>query len=109
MERLEAMLTIRRLQDSGQARRIREQAGVSVALLARSIGVQEATVWRWETGRSRPREDAALRWLEALERMAGDTSATDEKGGALKAIDTMPPEPRDGPAEGHSGPAEGEK
>ena len=89
MDRLEAMLTIRRLQDSGQARRIREQAGVSAALLARSIGVQEATVWRWETGRSRPREDAALRWLEALERMA------DEKGGALKAIETMPPEPRE--------------
>ena len=90
MDRLEAMLTIRRLQDSGQARRIREQAGVSVALLARSIGVQEATVWRWETGRSRPREDAALRWLEALERMAGD-----EKGGTLKTTETMPPEPRE--------------
>jgi DNA-binding transcriptional regulator YiaG len=90
MDRLEAMLTIRRLQDSGQARRIREQAGVSVALLARSIGVQEATVWRWETGRSRPREDAALRWLEALERMAGD-----EKGGALKATEPMPLEPRE--------------
>jgi DNA-binding transcriptional regulator YiaG len=72
------MLTIRRLQDTGQARRIREQAGVSVALLARSIGVQEATIWRWETGRSRPREDAALRWLEALQRMAG--GADDEPG-----------------------------
>ncbi|HET6815294.1 MAG TPA: helix-turn-helix transcriptional regulator [Actinomycetota bacterium] len=78
MDRLEAMLTIRRLQDTGQARRIRERAGVSVALLARAIGVQEATVWRWETGRSRPREDAALRWLAALETMAGD-AGTDDK------------------------------
>jgi transcriptional regulator with XRE-family HTH domain len=93
MDRLEAMLTIRRLQDSGQARRIREQAGVSVALLARSIGVQEATVWRWETGRSRPREDAALRWLAALERMAGDTDAA--KGG-----ETMPQKPPQGPGDG---------
>jgi DNA-binding transcriptional regulator YiaG len=95
MERLEAMLTIRRLQDSGQARRIREQAGVSVALLARSIGVQEATVWRWETGRSRPREDAALRWLAALERMADDTDPA--KGG-----ETMPQKPRQGPTDGRS-------
>ena len=79
MDRLEAMLTIRRLQDSGQARRIREQAGVSVALLARSIGVQEATVWRWETGRSRPREEAALRWLAALETMAGGGADDEQK------------------------------
>jgi DNA-binding transcriptional regulator YiaG len=85
MDRLEGMLTIRRLQDTGQARRIREQAGVSVALLARALGVQEATVWRWETGRSRPREDAALRWLAALETMAGDQDL--EQG-------------RNGPAEG---------
>jgi DNA-binding transcriptional regulator YiaG len=82
MDRLEKVLTIRRLQDSGQARRIREQAGVSVALLARAVGVQEATVWRWETGRSRPQEGAALRWLEALQRMTGDTSPTDKKGDA---------------------------
>jgi DNA-binding transcriptional regulator YiaG len=88
MDRLEAMLTIRRLQDSGQARRIREQAGVSVALLARAIGVQEATVWRWETGRSRPREGAALRWLAALERMAGGADAD--------AVQ----KPRDGPGPG---------
>jgi transcriptional regulator with XRE-family HTH domain len=95
MDRLEAILTIRRLQDSGQARRIREQAGVSVALLARSIGVQEATVWRWETGRSRPREDAALRWLAALERMAGDADTEPKEGG-----EAVPQKPRQGPVDG---------
>lgn len=35
--------------------RRRAELGIGVAELARAVGVDPATVWRWETGKSRPR------------------------------------------------------
>jgi len=52
---------------AGSGRRIREAAGLSVRELASGIGVDASTLWRWETGRSRPRGDAAIRWQRTLQ------------------------------------------
>jgi len=37
-----------------------------LADVAADLGVDPATLSRWESGRSRPRRDAALRWLSVL-------------------------------------------
>jgi len=48
--------------------KIRERLGFSQREFASALGVQVSTVWRWETGRSAPREDmrAAIRRLEGV-------------------------------------------
>lgn len=57
---------------AGSGRRIRLASGVSVRELAAGVGVDPSTLWRWETGRSRPRGEAALRWERALEALNGE-------------------------------------
>jgi transcriptional regulator with XRE-family HTH domain len=60
----------RRLGRTGEGRRIREAAAVSVRELATSIGVDPATVWRWESGNAVPKPDQARRWDAALRDLA---------------------------------------
>jgi transcriptional regulator with XRE-family HTH domain len=67
----------RQLGRSGQGRRAREAAGLSVRELAAAVGVEAGTLSRWETGRCRPRADAALRWLTTLDSLASETSEVD--------------------------------
>lgn len=43
----------------------REAAGLSRAVLARLVGVDWRTLWRWETGKRQPRGDALERLLRA--------------------------------------------
>jgi transcriptional regulator with XRE-family HTH domain len=43
---------------------------VSVRELASSIGVDPATVWRWESGHSVPKPDQARRWDAVLRDLA---------------------------------------
>jgi transcriptional regulator with XRE-family HTH domain len=54
---------------------VREAAGLSVRELAAEIGVEAATLSRWETGRCRPRRPAALRWAAAVEALSRDAEA----------------------------------
>lgn len=56
----------RSLTRDGDGRRRREAAAISLRELALAINVTPSTLSRWETGRSRPRASAALRWAEAL-------------------------------------------
>jgi len=60
---------VRRLARSGQARKIRVAGDVSLREMARDRGVDPSTLARWETARTRPSPDAALRWLDLLLRI----------------------------------------
>ena len=66
----ETLAVIRRLCRDGSGRRIRLAANVSAAELAAELGVSEATVLRWETGRNLPRRRVALRYAILLRGLA---------------------------------------
>lgn len=51
---------------TGTGKAIRIQAGLSMAEVAKAVGVAEPTVWRWERGDHKPRGAAAIRWAELL-------------------------------------------
>jgi len=55
---------------TGRCRQIREHANVSQGEVARAVGVEPATVCRWEAGQRMPQGDAAIRYLEVLEALA---------------------------------------
>jgi DNA-binding transcriptional regulator YiaG len=65
------LIRVRRLTLTGAARALREEAGLSMAEIARAAGVHKATVYRWETGRRRPRGEAAERYLAVLDELSG--------------------------------------
>jgi len=65
--RVRDLARMRRMQQTGEARRLREQAGVSLRTMARAVGVRPSTLIRWEAGRMQPREPTALAWLAALD------------------------------------------
>jgi transcriptional regulator with XRE-family HTH domain len=70
-----ALSATRRAAQSGQARRIRIAAGLSLADLAAALGVSRAALSRWETGHRIPRGEAAQRYaglLDALARQVGE-------------------------------------
>jgi transcriptional regulator with XRE-family HTH domain len=68
---LDLLASVRALAKSGEARRRREAAGFSLSEIGAVCRVDQSTIWRWETGRRKPRGDAALRYARVLERLAG--------------------------------------
>jgi len=52
---------------SGEGRRIRERAALSIGEVAEATGVDPTTLARWETNRSVPRARAAMRWVDVLQ------------------------------------------
>lgn len=65
---------VRLATESGRARAIRESARVSQSEIARSLGVSQACVSRWEAGDRLPRGKPAQRYarmLRDLERAVG--------------------------------------
>jgi transcriptional regulator with XRE-family HTH domain len=71
-EQVRDLARIRRMQVSGEARRLRERAGISLRTMARAVGVRASTLIRWEASRVRPREDTALAWLAALDQIRAE-------------------------------------
>lgn len=69
---------VRALAKSGEARRLRLEAALSLGEIASAVGVSTSTVYRWEAGERQPRGDGAVRYLEALEALeeaeSGDLS-----------------------------------
>jgi DNA-binding transcriptional regulator YiaG len=55
---------------TGQARSIRETAGLSMADVAREINAGVATVSRWEAGKQVPHGDVAVRYGRFLSELA---------------------------------------
>ncbi len=61
---------VRRRMPSPEARRLlRTRSGLTQDDLARALGVNRATVSRWEAGRN-PRATLAARYLELMDRIA---------------------------------------
>lgn len=91
-EDLAGLARLSRLAESGQARAIRERAGVEVSDLARSIGVDTSSLWRWESGargRHTPRNaEVALRWLRALDVLQAELEQDGEEEATSALVET---------------------
>jgi transcriptional regulator with XRE-family HTH domain len=59
----------------GHACQVRLTAGLDVAEVARAVGVSRRRLWRWETGRTRPNGDPAVRWARLLRQLTRDGAA----------------------------------
>jgi len=66
---VERLVDARTLLASGEARRIREAAGLSLENVAMEIGVSASAVYRWERGDRVPRGRAAGEYAELLLRL----------------------------------------
>jgi transcriptional regulator with XRE-family HTH domain len=66
MSRIRELVRIRELARSGVAREIRTRAGLSLAEVATELGVDPGAVAKWETGKSAPRAEVALRYARLL-------------------------------------------
>ncbi len=60
------LVRMRNLVADGRVREIRERAGLSLAEIARDVGVHPTTVFYWETRGSIPRGGAAVRYARLL-------------------------------------------
>jgi len=67
---------VRQLTATGEARRLRLRARLSLGDIARSIGVERTTVLRWERGERQPRGSAALEYGDLLDRLAHELEDT---------------------------------
>jgi DNA-binding transcriptional regulator YiaG len=61
-------------------RAIRMAASVSLARVGRICGVSAAAVYEWELGKSKPRGDHLISYLEVLEALKGVGPANDGPG-----------------------------
>ncbi len=62
----------------GTGRALREAYGLSIGEIASVVGVTKPTIWRWESGKHRPRGEAGARWgelIDDLERRASKLAA----------------------------------
>jgi DNA-binding XRE family transcriptional regulator len=77
----------RRMRHKYPARKLREEAGLTLAALAVQVGASGCSVHRWETGRKFPRSPAGIRWARQVRdwerqawlatlRLAGDGDTT---------------------------------
>jgi DNA-binding transcriptional regulator YiaG len=62
--------TARRYATTGEGRRIRETAGLSLSEVASSIGLATSSLWRWEQGQRMPRGPRAAEWARLLRELA---------------------------------------
>jgi transcriptional regulator with XRE-family HTH domain len=67
---VQAVAWARRQAGNGNARLIRESAGLSASEVAREIGYSPAAVSRWERGERTPRPEAAEKWAALLRKLA---------------------------------------
>lgn len=65
------LASVRELAKSGRARELRREARLSLAEIGAVVGVDQATVWRWETGRRAPQGAPALRYEALLRSLEG--------------------------------------
>lgn len=71
---LRRLARINALLESGAGRSIRQAHGLPLSAFADEIGVSPAALSRWELGQRKPRREAALRYLDALEQLTGRAS-----------------------------------
>jgi transcriptional regulator with XRE-family HTH domain len=66
---VDELIRVRLLAASGEARRRRTNAGLSLAEIAADVGVTAGTIWKWETAFQRPRGVPAIRFLAVLDKL----------------------------------------
>jgi DNA-binding transcriptional regulator YiaG len=74
MNELLMLASARTLAATGEGKRRRLAAGLSLREVATAVGVSPATVWRWEMAERAPRGRAAIEWatlLSALKKRSG--------------------------------------
>lgn len=64
---------------SGEARRIREAARLSLGEMADAADVAASTIWRWEQGQRIPRGHQALRYATVLDELRQWTTSEEAK------------------------------
>jgi DNA-binding transcriptional regulator YiaG len=67
---IDELLDLRRLLETGEARQLRERAGISAVALARQLDVSPSAVTRWEQGIRFPVGANARRYARMLSRLA---------------------------------------
>lgn len=78
MKRADALrlIRVREALSSGTAREQRIAARLSLAEVGALCGVDQSTVWRWETGKRTPRGPVALRYARVLETLRQEKAVT---------------------------------
>lgn len=71
IENTAAVAAVRAACTTGQARRIRKGANLSLQMVARAIGVSHSTVMRWEGATHLPTGPRALGYSRLLARLNG--------------------------------------
>lgn len=75
---LEAALEKRRLRQrlprAEMRRLLRRSAELPQEAIAEAVGVDRATVSRWESGEREPRDEHVVRYLEVLDRLARESA-----------------------------------
>ena len=66
---LDHTVQVREMILTGEARRLRLDAKISLSSIAQEVGVSIATVSHWELNRRQPRGKGALRYLQALNKI----------------------------------------
>jgi DNA-binding transcriptional regulator YiaG len=69
------LVRVRAAASSGEARRLREAAQLSIGEVASVCGVDQSTVWRWERGARSPRGPAALKYGDLIDSLRRQGSA----------------------------------
>lgn len=60
------LVQVREMVHAGQVRQVRVSAGLSLAEVAGDVGVHPTTVFGWESGRTVPRGEAAVRYARLI-------------------------------------------
>jgi len=74
---VELLAEARALIGSGEARRVRQAARLSLAEVAEAIGADLSAVGRWERGKRVPRGSAALKYAQLIARLRAQLEASD--------------------------------
>lgn len=60
---------------AGTGKRIRIEAGLTLAHIGSVVGASGSTVWRWEEGHRQPRGERAAKWAKLLAELAAANSS----------------------------------
>lgn len=63
---------------TGETRRTRVAARLSISELAAACGVNQSTLWRWEQGKRLPRGERAVRYADLLDSLREQAAAQTE-------------------------------
>jgi transcriptional regulator with XRE-family HTH domain len=85
------LVQVRAALNSGEARRIREAARLTISEVARAVGVDQSTVWRWENGARVPRSGQQITAYSELidslrHQSTGQNTASKDSDGAEEQL-----------------------